>query len=119
MCRLIFICLLLSGCVTSSGSVQYSVSTEFDEQGKTTKITESWEGKSSTRASGDSGIKASQKNIDFGITMPNNVSVHLKAGSNIEGMKSKNATIMSMLEGMSNEEKASAFRSLATIFAVP
>lgn len=119
MRRLILICLLLGGCVSSSGSVQYSITKEFDKEGNTTKITELWNGKSSTRASGDSGIKASKKDIDFGITMQNDISVHLKAGSNIEGMKSKNATILSILEGMSNEEKASALRSFATIFAIP
>lgn len=119
MHRLILVCLLLGGCVSSSGSVQYSVTTEYDKLGNTTKVSELWKGKSSTRASGDSGLKASKKDIDFGITMQNDVSVHLKAGSNIEGMKSKNATILSVLEGMSNEEKASALRSFATIFAIP
>lgn len=119
MCRLILICLLLGGCVTSSGSVRYNATTEFDGDGKPTKTIESWEGKSSTRASGDSAIKSAKKNIDFGVTMPSNVSIYLKAGSDLEGMKSKNATILSVLEGMSNEEKATTLRSLAAIFTLP
>lgn len=119
MYRLI-ICLLLSGCVSSSGTVKYSLTTNFNEQGNKIKTTEEWIGKSSTKASGDAGIKASQKDIDFGINTLTGIKVHLKAGSEIEGLQSKNnelyLAILTLIQGIPN---AIALRSLSTILTVP
>lgn len=107
MFRLILVCLLLSGCVSTSGSVRYSIITELDSQEKIIKTTEMWIGKSHTIAGGGAGIKASQKEIDFGIQMPS-VIVYLKARSNMEGIQSD-----------TDDEKITPLRSLGSIFTIP
>ena len=121
ICKLL-ICtiLLLTGCVTSSGSVRYNMITEYDPQGNIIKTTEMWDGQSHTSASGDAGLKASQKDIDFGIQTPNNVQVHLKAGSSIEGMQSQlYKDMMSIMTGIPNDEKAAALQALSGILTNP
>lgn len=117
----LMLCLLLSGCVTTNGGVSYSIQTEYDSDGKITKKIEEWEGKSSTTAAGNSGIKASQKEVDFGVKLTD-ATAYLKAGSNIEGMQSefqggsaelmKSILMMSILKDIPDEDKVAALKAL-------
>lgn len=120
---LIFVLVLLTGCVTTNGGVSYSIQTEYDSSGNITKTIEEWEGKSSTTAGGQSGIKASEKRVDFGIDIPNGAKAYLKAGSNFQGMQSdndlkenaqliKSILMMSILKDIPDADKVAALKAL-------